>query len=212
MKITLLVNGQERTFSEEELTTILNEYFKQGKYFKIDATHIDRWFEINPKSIDRKLFILKRSNEGEEKLRQLILEAFKEVDKNPKYNIPFKTIYPVMRWVGTPTMSGGIAMPTIEEYEKIVENIGGDHMADWVEQALEWAQRISDGEEWIYLCYGTDSADWCRLVKWKNGETRLVGGASKSKFRWTYPPCHISSYNYSNNTEFGEVVPLIVEY
>lgn len=203
MKITLLVNGQEMAFSEEELSAILSKYFKQGKYFKIDTKHIDRWFEITPKSIDRRLFLFKRSNEAEEKLRQFILEAFKEVDKKPKYNIPFKAIYPVMRWGGT---------PTIEEYEEIVNNLGGDHMADWVEQALEWAQRIANGEEWIALCYEMDTADWCRLIKWKNGETRLIGGACKSKFRWTYPPCHISSYNYSDNIEYGEVVPLIVEY
>ena len=31
-------------------------------------------------------------------------------------------------------------------------------MADWVEQAFEWAQRISNGESWKTICNDADTA------------------------------------------------------
>lgn len=125
-------------------------------------------FEVNYKGIDQSLFEKARSDREQEKTRQIILEAFAEVDKYPeKYASPFDTLMPKKTKINN-----------IKEMKMDAYHLGG-HVADWVEQALEWAQRISNGESWEFLCNYTDSASWFRVISWKDDLYRLVGGSSR---------------------------------
>ena len=127
-------------------------------------------FEVNPPGINRTLFQVKREDPNQETMRQLILEAFTKKDENPeKYGKPFKTLMPEKTW----------DWKTVGELKELATKLG-DHIADWVEQALEWAQRIQNGETWEAICNEPDTAKWYRLVQWKNGCYGIVGGARRA--------------------------------
>lgn len=83
-------------------------------------------------------------------------------------------------------------------------------MADWVEQALEWAQRIHNGETWESICNEPDTAKYYRLIIWKSGFAKIIGGCSvdnglDSATFLSRNLCHISTVLY-------HVVPLVVRY
>lgn len=173
MQVTLQVHGRERTFSEKELIAILEEYLPNEATGNpctvkvVQSPTENEWFQVNPLTIERKLFQEERMNRKEEYTRQLILEAFEELRKNPKkYGKNFKTMFPEKSW-------------HYKDYEQLKELAMdlGDHMADWVEQAFEWAQRIANGETWETVCNDRDTANWYRAVVWKYGYVQLVGGS-----------------------------------
>lgn len=179
MKVTLQVDGKEKTFSEDELVSIVKEYLAQ----KQAATHGEETpiqrpmrptegvpFEVNPLVIDRTPFQEGRKDQMQEETRQLILKAFAMVDENPtRYGNPFKTLMPEKTW----------DEKTYDELRKLATDLG-DHMADWVELALVWAQQIYNGEPWKNLCDSSDLAKWFRLVDWGNGCYGIVGGARRA--------------------------------
>ena len=208
-KITLNVGGKEMTFSEEQLGAILEEYFSNTTETKEEASGTkqptppveDEWFEVDPLAIDRSLFDQARGDKEQERTRQTILEAFAEVDANPeKYARPFKTMMPEKYWRSN---------RLVVELKALAEKLG-DHMADWIEQALEWAQRIFNGESWKELCNQADTANWYRLVVWENGYARLVGGSRRDYC--IYPASDVSSSSYGSNDWFDDTVPLVVLY
>ena len=224
MKIVLEINGREMTFSEEEIVAILEKHFsasiteseqkeaveevteKQKEKISYEAAETaqkpteGKWFEVNPEAINRKLFKIERKDESQERTRQIILEAFEKVKNNPeRYNKPFKTLISEKKW----------KVETVIEQIKI-ENELGYGMADWVEQALEWAQRISNGESWKAICNDADTANWYRLVVWKNGYLRLVGGSCKDNDN--YPISYINHGSNLSNYKFNYAVPLVVLY
>ena len=144
MKVTLPIYGREKTFSEQELIAILEKYFSNEATEQTTTANVaqvptdDQWFEVNPRAINQSLFQKKRKDERQEKTRKLILEAFAEVKSSPeKYGKKFKTMMPKKTWTSK----------TVEELKQLACKLG-DHNADWVEQALEWAQRICNGESW----------------------------------------------------------------
>ena len=209
MKVTLQVDGVEMTFTEEELIAILKEYFNQAKTehqdhkpqsSQIHGPEEGVPFEVNPLEIDRKLFEITRKDPKQEKMRKTIQEALDEVKKNPdRYGKSFKTLMPVKTW----------NYRIVDELKELAAKLG-DHMADWIEQALEWAQRIQNGESWKAICNEPDTANWYRLVEWKNGFYRLVGGSRKFVYR-----CPASSVNVNicdPNYELSGTVPLVVLY
>ena len=174
MEITVPVNGKEVTLSEEKLIEIIECYFRGEKVrttLEIASIPTEgKYFEVNFFSINQNKFKRKRKNPVQEQLRQQILKAFVEVANNPKrYALPFKTVIPKGAW------STVKKFETIKEYAKCV----GDHNADWVEQSLEWAQRISNGETWQTLCNKNDTIKWHRLVYGPNGEFLLIGGSTE---------------------------------
>ena len=205
MKVTLQVNGREMTFSEKELRAILEEHFssetKQVTTAKVAQKPTeDEWFEVKPQAIDQKLFRKKRENKKQENTRKLILEAFVEMKANPeKYRKNFKTMMPKKTWLSK----------TVAELKEMACKLG-DHNADWVEQALEWAQRIANGESWETICNDKDTANWYRLVVWKNGYTRLIGGSVYDDD--SSPASDVFSNNYIGNFNLGSTVPLVVLY
>ena len=156
-------------------------------------------FEVNPLGIDRSMFEKRRSDQRQEWTRQIIQEAFDEVDKYPeKYASAFYTLMPEKKWKGN---------KTVEEHKAYANYLGGK-VADWVEQALEWAQRIFNGESWEEVCNNADTANWYRMIIWKHGYARLVGGSRY--FCNYYPASDVSRSVYSSNFRLDRAVPLVV--
>lgn len=206
MKVTLHILGRERIFSEQELIAMLekhlsNEANKQITTAKVASRPTEgHLFEVNVQGIDRRLFQNQRIDERQEEARQLILEAFNEVKCNPeKYGKKFKTFMPYKTWEDK----------TIAELKQLACGLG-DHNADWVEQALEWAQRISNGELWASVCNKQDTANWYRLIVWKDGGARAVGGSSV--FECGFSASEVHCTDYSLNMNVASTVPLVVLY
>ena len=215
-EITLTVNGREITFTEEELIAIVEKHFANEttevarkaeepteKSNEVAETPTEgKWFEVNPLTIDRNLFSEKREDSRQEETRKLILKALAEVDAKPeRYARKFKTLIPAKTWDSKP----------VKKFRELACKLG-DHMADWVEQALEWAQRIANGETWGTVCNDPDTANFYRLVVWKNGYAWLVGGSRKSNNN--YPASDVDNYGrscYSVN-KLDNTVPLVVLY
>lgn len=218
MEITLQVNGRKMTFSEEELTAILEEHFgdktskTEDETTKGVQTQIEdeetkptktkakgKCFDVIPSSIDRSLFQEKRANAQQEWTRQIIEEAFDEVDKYPEeYAKAFKVMIPEKMWSFT----------TIRELKKLAKNLGG-HIANWVEQALVWAQRISNGETWEAVCNDPDTEKWYRLVEWKNASYRLVGGSVNDSV--VHPASYVRLDACNGCDSIIDTVPLVVQ-
>lgn len=196
MKVTLSIHGREKTFSEQELIAILEEHFSDsGK-----APTEEQWFEVNPQAIDQSLFQKKRTDERQEKTRKLILEAFDKVKSSPeKYDRKFKTMMPKKTWT----------VKSLEELNQMAFKLGG-HIADWVEQALEWAQRICNGETWVAICNNVDTAEWYRMILWKNGHYRIVGGSRNNDD--VFPASDVDDNDCHSYNSFIDTVPLVVLY
>lgn len=206
MRVILLVHGREKEISEKELISILEKYFPEEVSEQVTTEKINQapkeneWFDVNPLDINRELFQEKRKDEKQEKTRQLILEAFEKMEKNPQmYARKFKTMIPEKTWQSK----------TILDLQKLCSKIG-DRMADWVEQALEWAQRISNGETWEDVCNTKDTANYQRAIIYKDQCVHLVGGS-------LHQNCYeaatfIDGYGYYQSYALYGVVPLVVLY
>lgn len=206
MKVTLLVHGREKTFSAQELIAILEKHFSNEATEQASTANVaqvpteEQWFEVNPQAIDKSLFQEKRRNDRQEETRKLILEAFDEVKSSPeKYGRKFKTMIPKKTWTEK----------TIGELNQMACKLG-DHVADWVEQALEWAQRICNGETWEVICNDNDTANWYRIILWRNGYFRLVGGLRN--YPIIDPASDVSKINYNSTYKINKAVPLVVLY
>ena len=206
MKVTLQVNGREMTFSEQELSSILEEHFSSKTTQQTTTAKVaqmpteDAGFEVKPQAIDQKLFEKKRKDNRQEATRKLILEAFAKMKDNPeKYGKNFKTMMPQKTWKSK----------TVAQLKDMASNLG-DHNADWVEQALEWAQRIANGESWEAICNDKDTANWYRLVVWKDGYTRLAGGSVSDN--GNFPASDVDFSNYYDISTLSNTVPLVVLY
>ena len=159
-----------------------------------------KWFEVNPQAINKELFQEERADWRQERTRQLILEAFAEMKNDPgKYGRPFKTMMLEKTW----------SSKTVAELKELASAFG-DRNADWVEQALEWAQRIHNGETWEGVCNRPDTANWYRLVVWKNGYARLIGGSVKCYN--DSPASDVDNIDYHSDDRILYTVPLVVLY
>lgn len=204
MKVTLLVHGREKTFSEKELIAITEKHFpnevtEQASTAKMSKVPTEnQWFEVDPLGIDLKLFRKKRKDASQETTRKLILEAFAELWRNPrKYGRKFKTMMPKKDW----------SHKTGKQFSEMGCKLG-NHMADWVEQAMEWAQRIANGESWEDVCNKADTANCYRAIIWKNGSIRIVGGSHYSDLCCSASDVHNNDYDY--DFIFINTVPLVV--
>lgn len=211
-EITLTVHGRERTFSEKELVALLEKHFSNEAIEQVskNAERVGtanvaqvptegEWFEVNPKAIDQSLFEKERDDTEQEETRQLIVEAFREVKNKPKYEKKFKIMMPKKDW----------ASKNVEELKQLACDFG-DHNADWVELALELAQRIYNGESWEAVCDEPDEANWYRLVVWKNCYVRMVGGSRVCHNN--FPSSGVRNYDCKSNCIFCNTVPLVVGY
>ena len=186
-------DGRKEILDCVESVTITEHYVYEETQIPTEG----KMFEVNPLQIDRSLFSKPKKGQ-EEWTRKIIQEAFVEVDKNPeRYWASFYTLIPAKTWIGFKTVT------ELEEYAKDA----GDHMADWVEQALEWAQRISNGESWEAICSKPDDASWKRLAIWKNNHCRLVGDSRYSNT--SYPATDLGN-GCDPTTRLYHTVPLVV--
>lgn len=125
------------------------------------------WFYVDPAGINWELFQEERADSEEEEARRTILEARAEVEKNPEeYGKPFETLMPTIDWEGEKTVA-----ELLEQAYQL-----GEAPLYWVWQALEWAQRLINGETWYDICKAVDS-DWYKIAIWKDGCPHLVGGS-----------------------------------
>lgn len=191
MKVTLRIHGRERTVKLTKKSTTENvaQPPSEGKLF-----------EVNPLEIDRSDFAGQKKDMRQEETRQIIQDAFKEVDKHPeKYASSFYTMIPEKYWNGYKDV----------EYMNLYSKMLGGLTADWVEQALEWAQRIHNGESWETICNNADTARWYRIILWKNGYYRLVGGSCLYKTD-IIPAADVDVSGCHVATCYGNTVPLVV--
>lgn len=155
-------------------------------------------FYVNSLGIDRKDFQNPKRDPMQERTRQIIQEAFAEVDKHPeKYAAPFYTLIPEKNW---------IAYKTPSELNEYANYLGGV-MANWVEQALEWAQRIFNGESWETICNNADTAKWYRMIRWKNGYYWIIGGSRDGNIHFPASGVLFDDYYYYL---LLDTVPLVV--
>lgn len=128
------------------------------------------WFYVDPAGINWELFEDEREDLHQEATRQIILKARSEVERNPKkYGKPFETKIIKKNWIGY------ICPSIVEE----VASHFGNHIVDWAEKALQWAQRLTNGETWKELCNDKDTTEWYQLVKGEDGKIVIVGSSSK---------------------------------
>ena len=160
-----------------------------------------KWFQVNPEKLDFSFFEKPIRNIKQEEIRLLILEAKNELlSKQEKYMRPFCTLIPSL------DLSFGKSILDLKLYSKK----RGDCMANWVEQCLEWVQRVNNGESWNKICIMPDNTRNYRLVEWKNGSIRFFGGSSRSQIR--YPATTIGKTDWGPKEKVYQAVPLIVKY
>ena len=159
-------------------------------------------FRVEPLSINKKLFEEQRKVNSEEFVRRTINEAFRKAEQNPtQYLTPFCTLVPKKIWDYN-------EIKNEKELREYAIYTGGK-MADWIEQALEWAQRLSNGESWDNICNKPDTLRFYRMIEWKDGEPKIVGGSTEENY--TYSPAHIFlRLVYSCKRGVPYTVPLIV--
>lgn len=161
------------------------------------------WFRVEPLNINRTLFAKTRIDPIEEEIRQIILKAFTELDKKPeKYGIAFETIMPEKKWDEE---------ISVEELKQLAAGLGG-HIANWIEQVLEWAQRIANGETWMDLCNKPDTANWYRVVEWLNEEEYQIIGGSRKSFDNRNTATNICSYSFDCKEKVINTIPLVARY
>ncbi len=197
---------------------------EQGIMAGIERITEGEWFEVDPQAIDRGLFEKERKDPEQEKTRQLILEAFVEFDANPeKYSGKFEIMVPNTTWELRTVYYGTEGEPILI-LEKMVLGtdimelacVLGDRTADWVEQALEWAQRICNGETWEALCNTEEKAYFHhRIIVWKNNKLRIVGNATIDCHSGYYRPCpatYVCDYDVWYNDILNNNEPVVVRY
>lgn len=201
MKLTLQVNGREMTFSEQELIAIVEKFIISNNDNKIAQTPAEGlWFEVNPNRINQKLFQEERKDSKQEGARKLILEAFEELKKYPKkYGRVFETM--ILKKEG--------GSEKVEDLKKRACKFG-DHNINWVEQCLEWAQRISNGEPWENLCNKRDTAKWYRLVVWKDTRSKFIGGSTRCEANKS--ATNVNNHYLEDNNVVDHTVPVSVRY
>ena len=156
-------------------------------------------FKVIPGELDKTRFETPRSDEEQEWTRKVILDALEKVSEEPqRYGEPFYTLMP-----GGNKWRGRIPVRLLLGYAK---NEGG-HLANWVEQSLEWAQRIQNGESWEDICNKEDTAQWQRVIKVRCGYQR-IGGSRKKRIR--KPPTYTERGLMNRDDITWDVQPLIV--
>lgn len=156
-------------------------------------------FEVNPLKIDRSRFEKPRSDQRQEWTRWKINSAFAEFDRCPeKYADVYYILIPKKWFNGS---------KTAEEFGAYANFLGAD-VTNPVEQALEWAQRICNGEEWEDVCNKADELTWYRLIRGDYDEWHIVGGSSISGME--LPASNLPSIAYGPTRKFDNCVPSVV--
>ncbi len=179
-----------------------SEITLNGRNEGIKGPKEGEWFDVDIKTIDKKLFRKPREDKKQEETRIRILEAFEEIKKRPaRYARPFQSFMPPKKetyW----ELPGDLMARAVQI---------GDQMGNWVEQSLEWAQRITNGEPWEKISNEPDEAKWYRMVIGKDGYLRGVGGSSEMGDKH-HSPSTLSRNTYCSSSKIGYSVPYVVRY
>lgn len=201
MKLEVVFNnGLRKTIDNVKAYNVVKETDgKSGEIAIAQKPTEGKKFLVRPSEIDRNLFKDPRVDPNQERVRRLIEKAFNKVDKEPKkYGGDFSTFIPKKEWA-----DGKNAAELKEE----AKNQGG-HMADWIEQALEWAQRIGNSESWETICNVPDTNKHYRMIIGESGYCKMIGGSTK--FEDNYPPANEGADCNIVGSMFAATVPLIV--
>ena len=167
------------------------------QHFKI--LNVVKGVEVNPITIDESIFEMgeKGYYSHEEYIMQLIQKAFIEMKKDlRRYARPFEIVTPAEL---EPVYTEEKMVALAEQY--------GDHLADWVEQALEFAQKIANGED---IFNKSDDSKWFRAISWQDGHVCLVGGSEE----FNNHDCASAIHEFHVNSfyQLHNAVPAIVRY
>lgn len=221
--IVLHIGGKEMTFSEKELAMAVEYYFAKEfgtspesdihgyrKPMLIPASPIEgKWFRVNPMCIDRKLFAEKRQDSSQETVRRAILTAFDEVDKNRYYSKPFETLIPLRSQLQS-IFWAEAEKTTIRYFEGLIKTYNSSYAwANRIEQYLEWAQRIQNGDTWEALCNEEDHITRHRLVVGTDKNSIYTVGGSYMGDK-SNVPTYITKSLCIPGFEICGAVPLIV--
>ena len=203
------IMSQGREIPEKEFS-LMERYYEskilQDEFDSFTATPAEgKWFVVRPLKINQELFKEKRDDLEQEKMRLRILKAFENMKKDRKYERPFKTLFPMRLWEKYKGQ-------TPKDLLWIAKSIGEDE-ADETEQALEWAQRIFNGESWEALCNTPDTARSYRMIRGSHyGLFKVVGGSKDTEPKGKTPASDILKDSFVSFEKLGCTVPLIVSY
>lgn len=184
------MNRESICKSERNIADVLYELAKVPTEGKL--------FEVNLMKIDRSIFRRRKKDWRQEATRKRINKALKNADMFPeKYGESFYTYIPTKKWNTEKTIY------ELEQYS----NILGGCMCDWVEQALEWAQRISNGETWEEVCNYVDTAKFFRVIIGEDSSHIIVGGSRD--LHYGGPATNVFEETYVTFKWHNSVVPLI---
>ena len=204
------VHGKQMDFSKKEIKAILEKHIpKLPKTFEEAKEPTDgKCFKVELKTINIYLFLEERKDEPQELIRKIILKAIIKAWKKPKKYDVFYLLIPKKKWVyrGKKYITVGKAMD-------FAEKVGG-YTETWIEEALGWAQRITNGggseESWDSVCNKPDTIKWYRLFIWKDSKIHIVGGAAANAEHNIFPSADISEDCYNSDEKFFDVVPGVV--
>lgn len=163
---------------------------------KVKKPKEGEWFKVEAAKIDRNLFAEKRDDCKQEWLRKFILCAFEELDLAPERYASFEIMFPKKTW-----------RCLIVKRLKMISRVYGDGMTNWVEQALEWAQRI-ENESWEAVCNEPDMEECYKIIIWSENETKLVGSCCSKGDE--SPAATIHKRNLRDENKTTAVVPSVV--
>ena len=193
--IKLRIFGQDETYTHKELSEMIEEYLEMRgtSYRRVEPPMLGKWFRVYPALMNQKLFKEKREDHYQEEFRQRILDVFSYFKRKPELMRPFKTM--------VPSFEGGADYKS--ELIEIAEKYG-DHVAEFFEQELEWAQRICNGESWEAVCNRPEPRGITYMVG--SGSIYLVGVKNKNG---TYKDIIPLS---TNDLYCRDMKPLVVSY
>lgn len=198
MRITLFVNGHERSFSEDALTKIVSEYLstKESTDEKEKNRIEGKWISVNFTEINEDLFKHARGNQRQEETRRTINEAIAIAKKNEKYR-NFEIQIPEKRWKAK-------SFREMKDFAKRQNS----RVANWIEVALWWATQIKTENDWHRMCDVEEDAEWYKVVEWKN-TLAYIGNCTSDGGR--VPMTEVFECGYLNRIQICDSVPILVK-
>ena len=197
MKVTLMIDGRERSFTEGELTRIVEEYCKkEGTESVRKKTTVGSWLVVNFTTINTKMFETPRKEAKQEEIRLLILEAIEIAKRNENFQ-NFEIQVLEKKWKSK----------SYREFKDIARK-NEAHIATWVEVALWWATQIQAEQDWEKLCNEKEDCEWYKLAEWKN-TLAYIGNCTSSNGK--APATEIFECGFLNRIQICDAVPFLVK-